>query len=645
MKNKTCYVTTPIYYASGNVHIGNSYTTIVCDAFARYHRLKGYDTFYLTGMDEHGLKIEEAAAKRGITPQELTDEVALATKSLWKDLKVTHDYFIRTTDLNHTENVQKAFEKMLANDDIYLGSYEGDYCVSCEAYFTKTQLGENNTCPDCGKPTRRVSEPCYFLRLSKYSDKLLKFIDEHPDFIEPESRRNEVVSFIKSGLEDLCVSRTTFKWGIPVLSDPKHVVYVWIDALLNYLSALNYSENNDSNYQKYWVNGEKVVHVVGKDILRFHAVYWPIMLMALDVPINFKLYVHGWILMKNGKMSKSSGNVVYPKDVTSRYGLDSLRYYLLREMPLGNDAIFSYDRFIERYNADLANDIGNLLSRSVSMINKYFNGEVVKPISYVNQFTLDVEKVLNESLKKTDEAFSNFRFQNGLIEIWNAIGRANKYIDETTPWILAKDEAKKSELNEVMYTLYEVLRNVAILVSPVMPDTAYKMFLALNVTSDLQTFASLGFGKTISAKVLEKVEPMFVRLDMNKELAAIEKEQEDAKAVKKLELKPEITIEDFDKIDLRVGKVLEAKRLEGSDKLLVLQVKIEDEVRQIVSGIAKNYKPEEMVGKYVVVVANLKPVKLRGVMSNGMILAASGTAKDALEVIEINKEREYAKVK
>ena len=354
---KTCYVTTPIYYSSGNVHIGNSYSTIVCDTFARYFRMKGYDTFFLTGMDEHGQKIENSANEKGITPQQLVDNIAAETSKLWGELKITNNKFIRTTDDFHVEVVQKVFETMLANDDIYLGSYEGDYCVSCESFFTKSQLGEGGTCPDCGKPTKKVQEESYFLRLSKYSQKLLDFINSHPDFIQPESRRNEVVSFIESGLEDLCVSRSTFKWGVPVLSNPKHVVYVWIDALMNYLTALGYEQSDDSNYKKYWLEGEEVVHVVGKDILRFHAVYWPIMLMALNVPINFKLYAHGWVLMKEGKMSKSFGNVVYPRDVTERYGLDALRYYLVREMPLGNDAIFSYDRFFERYNSDLANDL------------------------------------------------------------------------------------------------------------------------------------------------------------------------------------------------------------------------------------------------------------------------------------------------
>ena len=639
---KTCYVTTPIYYASGNVHIGNSYTTIVCDAFARFYRNCGYDTFYLTGMDEHGLKIEEAAKKQGITPQELTDITAKNTKDLWRDLNISNDYFIRTTDANHVINVQKAFEKMLANGDIYLGTYEGDYCVSCEAFFTKTQLGENDTCPDCGKPTRRVKEESYFLRLSKYEKQLLDFIDSHPDFIEPASRRNEVISFIKSGLEDLCVSRTTFSWGIPVVSNPKHVVYVWIDALLNYLSALNYDEENDENYKKYWLNGDKVVHVVGKDILRFHAIYWPIMLFSLGVPVNFKLYVHGWFLMKEGKMSKSRGNMVYPRDVSVPYGLDSLRYYLLREMPLGNDALFSYERFFDRYNADLANDLGNLVSRTVSMINKYFGGVVKKPKALSFDYSKEVETTINQGIDKAKEAFENFKFQNGLIEVWNIIGRANKYIDETCPWILAKDESKQAELNEVMYVLYEALRNVAMLINPAMPDTSLLIKKYLNVSDEGFDYKNLGFGYTKEVKVEEKVEPLFKRIDVKAELEKIEA---NTPKPKKLELKPEITIEDFEKVDLRVGKVVECKKLEGSDKLLVLQVKIEEEVRQIVSGIAKCYEPKDMVGKYVVVVANLKPVKLRGVMSNGMILAASGTKEEALEVVELHQENEFSKVK
>jgi methionyl-tRNA synthetase len=642
VKNKkTCYVTTPIYYSSGNVHIGNSYTTIACDVFARYYRFKGYDTFYLTGMDEHGLKIEEAAKKAGKDPQDFVNQIAKETKLLWKELNISNDDFIQTSELRHTKVVQQIFEQLLQNGDIYLGYYEGDYCVSCEAFFTKTQVGEEGICPDCGKPTRKVKEESYFLRLKKYSARLLKHIADNPDFIQPESRRNEVVSFVEQGLEDLCVSRTSFKWGIPVLSNPKHVVYVWIDALCNYITALGYGTNNPALFEKYWLKGDTVAHVVGKDILRFHAIFWPIILMALNIPLNFKLYVHGWVLMKEGKMSKSVGNIVFPRDVTSRYGLDSLRYYLVREMPLGNDCLFSYDRFVERYNTDLANDLGNLVSRTIAMINKYFKGYVIKPEQILNPISVELSKFASETIEKYQDYFANFRFQNGLIEVWNLINRANKYIDETSPWVLAKDETKKEELNEVMYHLYESLRLIAMMISPVIPGTAETILSNLNVSYANRAWNKLVFGVTTREKVQEKIEVLFKRLDVLEEQKY--HQNKTAKAENKVNAKAEITITDFEKVDIRVGEILEANKMEGSDKLLIFKIKIEDSVRQIISGIAQFYQPQELVGKRVLVVANLKPVTIRGHLSEGMILTAS-SSKDSLEIIQVMKENSFAKI-
>lgn len=630
MSNK-CYITTPIYYSSGRVHIGNSYTTIACDVFARFNRLVGRDTFFLTGMDEHGQKIEEAARAQGLRPQELVDRIALETQKLWQNLHITNDDFIRTSEDRHQVVVQKIFEQLVASGDIYLGKYTGNYCVSCEAYFTKSQLGENNTCPDCGKETKLIAEESYFLRLSKYEQQLLNFIKENPDFIQPESRRNEVISFIESGLEDLSVSRSSFSWGVPVKSDPKHVVYVWIDALSNYLSALGYLSDDDSNYQKYWVNSQRVYHVVGKDILRFHAVYWPIMLMALNVPINFKLMVHGWILSKDGKMSKSRGDVVYPMDVVNDYGVDALRYYVTKELPLGNDGIFSYDRFVERYNTDLANDLGNLLSRTVSMVNKYLGGELRQDPKVVTKY----DKELRDLAQKTKDNFynylNNFRLQLALNEVWVLINRANKYIDETTPWVLAKDESKKEELYSVMYHLVEVLRFVAVMLSVVLVESAPKMYQALGLKAEDITWDSLEFGKLANIKVIEKIEPLFVRLDPEKEQAKHQKKTEEK--VDEVEKKQEITIDDFAKISLVTGEIIDCQLHPDAKKLLVLQVKIGNEVRQIISGIREYYEPQDLIGKVVVVVENLKEAKIRGLQSKGMILCAS--KGDRLEVVEV----------
>ena len=633
---KNCYITTPIYYASGYVHVGNAYTTIAADTLARYKRLDGKDTYYLTGMDEHGLKIQEAAEKQGKTPQQLVDDVAEHTLGLWKHLGVTNDGFIRTSDPRHMAKVSELFEKFLASDDIYLSEYTGDYCVACEAFFTKTQLGENNTCPDCGKPTRKVSEQSYFFRLKKYEKQLLDFIKVNPDFIQPETRRNEVVSFIESGLEDLCVSRTSFSWGIPVTSNPKHVIYVWLDALFNYLTAINYDEHDDSLYQKYWANNKEIYQLVGKDILRFHAVYWPIFLMAAGIPINFKLYAHGWILMKDGKMSKSRGNVVYPYDVTARYGVDALRYYLVKELPVGNDGLFTYERFFERYNSELANDLGNLVSRTISMINKYFGGKIEKS-SVETAYDRDFEEVISSSIAAAKEEYDAFHLQNALTKVWQIVTRANKYIDETAPWVLAKDDTKQEELKSVMYHLAEALRIASTLLAPVLIETCPKVIEYLGIQEEISV-ENLAFGYEYKNNVVSSLQPLFKRLDVQKELAEV-----NTPKVVPMDFKSNVAFEDFEKLDLRVGEIIECKKVEKSDKLLVSQVQIGTETRQIVSGIAETYKPEDLIGKKVLVVVNLNPAKIRGVESSGMLLCASDGK--TLQLVEIPNVNSGVKVK
>ena len=631
--NKTFYITTPIYYPSGSLHIGNTYTTVLCDTINRYKKLRNYDTRYLTGMDEHGQKIETVSKELNRTPQEHVDIMANETKDLWKLLDIKYDDFIRTTQPRHEKVVEQIFEQLLAQDDIYLGHYEGYYCVPCETFLTKTQLEDGNKCPECGRETQIIKEESYFLRLSKYEDRLLKFIEDNPGFITPESRKNEVVSFIKGGLNDLSVSRTSFKWGVPVKSDPKHVVYVWIDALSNYISALGYKSDDKELYDKYWTNGDEAVHVVGKDILRFHAIYWPIMLMALDVPIKFRLYAHGFYMMKDGKMSKSQGKVVYPGPLVEKYGLDPLRYFLLKELPYGGDGVFTPEDFVARINYDLANDFGNLLNRTISMTNKYFDGTLTKPTkSYFEvdeSFANKIEEVKTEYANLMD----NLQVSKAINTLWSLISRTNKYIDETYPWVLAKDIEKQKDLNACLYNLVESLRHIGVMLKPILLKASEELFTQLNISSEYQTWDSLEYGKLPNVKVTEKPNPIFPRLDKK-----IEEEIIFNMINKKVEEEPEedyITIEDFFKVELVVGEIKECKVHPNADKLLVSQIDTGDRIRQIVSGINGPYKAEEMIGKKVVVAKNLKPVKLRGELSEGMLLAGKG--KKVLEVLEIQK--------
>ena len=639
---KSFYITTPIYYPSGKLHIGSAYTTIACDVLARYKRMMNYDVFYLTGLDEHGQKIQQKAEEAGITPQAYVDGMAVGVKELWQLLDISYDKFIRTTDDYHEKVVAQVFERLLAQDDIYLGEYSGWYSVSDEEFFTESQLAEvyrdengkviGGVAPS-GHEVEWVSEESYFLRLSKYQDRLVEFFKTQPDFITPDGRLNEMLkNFIEPGLEDLAVSRTTFTWGVPVPSNPKHVVYVWIDALLNYVTALGYDQDEHGNFDKFW-NGT-VFHMVGKDILRFHSIYWPILLMMLDIKLPDRLIAHGWFVMKDGKMSKSKGNVIYPEMLVERFGLDPLRYYLMRSLPVGSDGTFTPEDYVARINYELANDLGNLLNRTVAMINKYFGGQVPAYVENVTAFDADLTKVVEENIAEYHKQMNAVDYPRALEAVWNIISRTNKYIDETAPWVLAKEDGDKEQLAAVMAHLAASLRVVAHLIQPFMMNTSNAIMeqLGLGLDFDLENLTLAGFPENIT--VVAKGTPIFPRLDMEEEIAYIQsqmtagKPQEKEWIPEEVELKSEkdeIKFEDFDKVEIRVAEVKEVERVEGSDKLLRFRLDAGDgEDRQILSGIAKFYPNEqELVGKKLQIVANLKPRKMmKKYVSQGMILSA-----------------------
>ena len=642
MEKKPYYLTTAIAYTSGKPHIGNTYEAILADSIVRYKRQQGYDVRFQTGTDEPGQKVELKAAEKGVTPKEFVDEVSGEIRRIWDLVGTSYDKFIRTTDEDHEKQVQKIFKKLYDQGDIYKGEYEGMYCTPCESFFTTSQLVDGK-CPDCGRECTPAKEEAYFFRMSKYADRLIEHINTHPEFIQPESRKNEMMNnFLLPGLQDLCVSRTSFKWGVPVDFDPKHVIYVWIDALSNYITGLGYDVdgNHSELYKKYWPAD---LHLIGKDILRFHTIYWPIMLMALDVPLPKQIFGHPWLLQGGEKMSKSKGNIIYADDLASLFGVDAVRYFVLHEMPFENDGTITWELMVERMNSDLANTLGNLVNRTISMSNKYFGG-VVNNAGVTEEVDEDLKKVVLETQVKASKKMEDLRVADAITEIFTMFKRCNKYIDETMPWALAKDEEKKARLETVLYNLIESITIGASLLEPFMPETSKKILEQLNTQA--RAFDDMTeFGKYPSGnKVTEKPEILFARLDIKDVMPKVEEIQAKQKAetapeekYPEVEPKEEITIDDFDKVQIRVGEVLKCEPVPKAKKLLVSQIRIGNEVRQIVSGIAKYYKPEEMVGKKVAVITNLKPCKLCGVESQGMILAAADDDGN-LSVMTLDKD-------